>query len=146
MILELLYAAALLVSLGAVAGFLAGLLGIGGGVILVPGLYYILYHLGYQVHAMHIAVGTSLLTILFTSTSSAYAHYKRGSLDLPLLKKFLPGVILGVLLGTVLADKSSATVLKIVFASSQVFFGGYMLLSKQKNAFMLRASTETTSI
>ena len=132
---ELIIAMIILCFLGTIAGFLSGLLGLGGGVILVPGMFYILQHLGYQTHAMHIAVGTSLLTIMFTNTSSAYAHYKRGSLDLSLLKKFIPGIFLGVLLGTILAGKSSTIALKMIFASSQIFFGAYMLFSNEKNAF-----------
>ncbi|HCQ70725.1 MAG TPA: hypothetical protein DIU06_01100, partial [Rhodospirillaceae bacterium] len=61
----LLMSAGLLAALGALAGLLAGMFGIGGGMVLVPGLYYIFSHLGYDAAAMHMAVGTSLLTIVF---------------------------------------------------------------------------------
>lgn len=132
--MELIIAAILLLLLGIAGGFLAGLLGIGGGALLVPGLYYILKHFGYAEHAFHIAVGTSLLTIIFTGTSSAWAHYKKGAVDMKMLKAFLPGVFIGVGLGTLLADISSTSGLKIVFAVSQLLFGGYMIMRGNKTA------------
>ena len=70
----------LIVALGGVAGFLAGLLGVGGGMILVPGLYYLFSSLGYDhPNLMHVAVGTSLAIIIPTGLSSARAHWKKGS-------------------------------------------------------------------
>lgn len=90
--MELLIAAALLALLGIFAGFSAGLLGIGGGAVLVPGLYYILKHFEYGDVAMHVAVGTSLLTIIFTGTSSALAHHKRGAVDIPMLNNSYPAL------------------------------------------------------
>ncbi|MCB1562915.1 MAG: sulfite exporter TauE/SafE family protein [Alphaproteobacteria bacterium] len=130
--MELFYIALLLLSLGVAGGFIAGLLGLGGGAIFVPGLYYILKHFGFHENAMHIAVGTSLLTIIFTGASSAFAHYKKGAVDLKLLRGFLPGVFLGVGIGTLLAGAVGTTILKIVFAASQIFFGSYMLLRVHK--------------
>lgn len=127
MSLELIVAAGLLLVLGAAGGFLAGLLGIGGGAVFVPGLYYILRYFEYSEHAMHIAVGTSLLTIVVTGISSARAHHRRDAVDMGLLKQFLPGVFLGVILGTFLADIFSTVVLKFIFAASQIAFGIYML-------------------
>ncbi len=132
--MEFVIAALLLLLLGIAGGFLAGLLGIGGGAVLVPGIYYILKHFEYYDSAMHVAVGTSLLTIVFTGTSSAWAHYKRGAVDMPILKSFLPGVLVGVGIGTLLADISSTSTLKVVFAASQLLFGGYMILRTNKTA------------
>ena len=132
--MEIILAGLLLLALGVGGGFMAGLLGIGGGVIFVPGLYYILKHFEYQDSAMHVAVGTSLLTIVFTGTSSAYAHYKKGAVDIALLKRFLPGAFIGVGVGTLLSGMVSASILKLVFASSQILFGGYMLLRGNKIA------------
>jgi len=129
---DLVYLVFLLLGLGAVGGFLAGLLGIGGGAIFVPGLYYIFAHSGYEQHAMHIAVGTSLLTIVLTGTSSAYAHYKKGAIDLELLKGFLPGVVIGVSLGSFFAGIVSTLFLKSIFAISQLSFGSYMLIRGHK--------------
>ena len=130
--MELIIAAFLLLGLGVFAGFSAGLLGIGGGAVLVPGLYYILKYFEYHEHAMHIAVGTSLLTIVFTGTSSAWAHYKKDAVDMPLLKNFLPGVLIGVGIGTLLADVFDTMTLKVIFATSQILFGGYMILRTHK--------------
>lgn len=126
--IELISAAALLVILGLFAGFSAGLLGIGGGAIAVPGLYYILKHFGYSDVAMHVAVGTSLLMIIFNGLSSAYAHYKKGAVDFTLLRQFIPGIFIGVGIGTLIADIFDSNALKIVFASSQILFGGYMMI------------------
>lgn len=122
----------LLLVLGAFAGFSAGLLGIGGGAILVPGLYYLLKHFGYVDVAMHVAVGTSLATIIMTGASSAIAHYRRGAVDIPMLKNFLPGVLIGVGIGTYLADILPTEGLKIIFAASQIGFGSYMILRAHK--------------
>ena len=130
--MELIIAAALLAFLGIFAGFSAGLLGIGGGAVLVPGLYYILKHFGFSDVAMHVAVGTSLLTIIFTGTSSALAHHGRGAVDVPMLKKFLPGVVIGVIVGSYLADRLPTEGLKIIFAGSQLAFGTYMILRTNK--------------
>lgn len=130
--MELIIAALLLLALGALGGFMAGLLGIGGGAILVPGIYYILKHFEYHDVAMHVAVGTSLATIIFTGTSSAWAHYKKGAVDIPMLKAFVPGVFIGVGIGTLLADISDTSTLKIIFGASQLLFGGYLIIRGNK--------------
>ena len=125
--MEAFIAIPILLILGTIAGLMAGLLGIGGGVVLVPALYYILINFGYEQNAMHIAVGTSLATIVFTGASSALAHYKKGAVDINLLKSFVPGIIFGVIIGSLLADISSTTLLKAIFATSQITLGSYML-------------------
>lgn len=130
--MEFILAAIFLLILGCFAGFSAGLLGIGGGAILVPGLYYLLKHFGFADVAMHVAVGTSLATIIFTGISSGLAHHRRKAVDIPMLKSFLPGVVVGVISGTYLADILETEGLKIVFAGSQLFFGTYMIVRKNK--------------
>ncbi len=106
-----------LAAIGGTAGFLAGLLGIGGGIVLVPGLYYTLTALGYDPeHMMHVAVGTSLAVIVPTGFSSARAHWKRGAVDLELVKKIGIGIVLGVVIGTLVAGQLSGALLKAVFA------------------------------
>jgi uncharacterized membrane protein YfcA len=132
--IELFYVVMVLLVLGAGGGFIAGLLGLGGGVVFVPGLYYILQYFGYDEHAMHVAVGTSLLVIVFTGMSSAFAHHKRGAVDVALLKRFLPGVVIGVGVGTLLAGIASTLTLKLVFACSQVLLALYMLLRVHKGS------------
>lgn len=106
-----------LLSLGGVAGFLAGLLGIGGGLVLVPGLYFGLQALGFQSAAlMHVAVGTSLAVIIPTGLSSARAHWKRGAVRLDLVRKLGLGVLLGVACGTLIASQIDEQGMTLLFA------------------------------
>lgn len=113
----------LFIVLGITAGFMAGLLGVGGGIILVPGLYFLFKTLGYAPEIlMHLAVGTSLAIIIPTGLSSARAHYKRGAVRVDLIKHIGPGIILGVLLGTNLAAELSGQTLKMVFAAALFLF------------------------
>lgn len=108
---------AFLLALGGVAGFLAGLLGIGGGVVLVPGLYFGLKYLGFESDAlMHVAVGTSLAVIIPTGLSSARAHWKRGAVRLDLVKQIGPGILLGVAAGTVIAKYMPEEGMTLFFA------------------------------
>ena len=105
-------------SVGAVAGILAGLLGVGGGIVIVPVLYW-LTEVGLldvdQSVAMHFAVATSLATIVPTSISSARAHHRKGSIDLIMFRAWAPFIVLGALSGGVLATQFDATVLTGVF-------------------------------
>lgn len=109
--------AALLAATGGVAGVLAGLLGVGGGIVIVPVLYHLFAGLGIEPEVrMHVAVATSLATIVLTSISSARAHWRRGSVDVDLLKSWGPWIFLGVLVGTGLAVMVDGRVLSGVFA------------------------------
>lgn len=106
-----------IVAIGAMAGFLAGLLGIGGGIVLVPGIYFLFETLGFESpNLMHLAVGTSLSIIIPTGFSSARAHWKKGSVDISLIKLIAPGILIGVLGGTLLASRLSGEDLRLVFA------------------------------
>lgn len=110
-------AAALLVT-GVVAGVLAGLLGVGGGIVIVPVLYHLFTLLGIDESVrMHVAVGTSLATIIPTSIMSARAHRRRGSLNRELLGRLIPPVVVGVLIGSVLSGYFSGRVLTMIFAT-----------------------------
>jgi len=87
--------------LGIATGFLAGLLGIGGGMILVPFLTYILSEQGVSPDlAVKMAIATSMATIIFTSVSSVRAHHKRGAVRWPLVQGLAPGIVLGSLIGS----------------------------------------------
>jgi uncharacterized membrane protein YfcA len=109
---------AALLTTGVVAGILAGLLGVGGGIVIVPVLYHLFTLLGIDESVrMHVAVGTSLATIIPTSIMSARAHHKRGSLNRELLGKLMPPVIVGALLGTILSGLFSGQVLTAIFAT-----------------------------
>lgn len=118
-----------LLATGAFAGLIAGLFGIGGGVVMVPALYYTLSALGYEDHAMHAAVGTSLTVIVSTSLRSVAAHAGRGAVDFDVLRRWTPWIVLGALTGSVIADLAPGEVLTALFGivalllSAQFFFG-----------------------
>jgi len=101
---------------GAVGGVLAGLLGIGGGIVIVPVLDAALQFLGTDPSIrMHVAVATSLATIIPTSLASSRAHYRRGSVDLSLVRRWWPFVLAGSLAGTWIASGVDSSVLSGVF-------------------------------
>lgn len=106
----------LLLAAGAVGGLLAGLLGVGGGIVLVPILYHIYTGLGMSAEiAMPLSVGTSLSTIIFTSLMSARSHHRRGNIDLDLIRRWAPWIIAGVALGTTLGSIVPGATLKTLF-------------------------------
>ncbi len=110
--------AAAMLATGCVAGVLAGLFGIGGGIVIVPVLEAALGMLGVDpAIRMHVAVATSLATIIPTSISSAWAHYKRDSVDLDIVRRWAVFILLGALLGAWIASQLHSRVLAIVFAS-----------------------------
>jgi uncharacterized membrane protein YfcA len=103
--------------LGALAGLLAGLLGVGGGLVVVPGLLAVFTAAGIAPeHRMRLAVGTSLATICFTGLASVRAHYRRGAVDLGLVRTVTPGILVGTALGSWLAIYLSGATLEAVFA------------------------------
>lgn len=104
------------IALGLVVGFVAGLLGVGGGLIIVPVLIALFqaYAMGVGVEPQ-LALGTSLASILFTAVASMRAHHRHGAVDWSLVRRIAPGIIVGTLLGAVLASRMSPNVLKIFF-------------------------------
>jgi len=119
----------LLLVVGAFAGILAGLLGVGGGIVVVPALYHIFGYLDVaDAVRMHLAVGTSLATIIPTSIRSVRAHQSRGSFDAVLFKTWMPGIVVGVLLGTWLATLADFSTLTLVFAVVATCVAAYMAL------------------
>lgn len=106
-----------LMATGVVSGIAAGLLGIGGGAIIVPALSNALLLLGYDADVVqHVAVGTSLAIIIPTGIMSARSHYKRGALDLGVLRLWTPFIVAGTFVGGLMAGLFSGDVLRIVFA------------------------------
>ncbi|GLQ58081.1 sulfite exporter TauE/SafE family protein [Devosia nitrariae] len=106
-----------LVATGAVSGVAAGLLGIGGGAIIVPVLSNALLWIGYDADVtMHVAVGTSLAIIIPTGLMSALAHKRRGALDMRIFRLWAPFILVGTLIGGLMAGLYSGDVLRIVFA------------------------------
>lgn len=106
-----------LVVAGGFAGFIAGLLGVGGGIVLVPTLYWLLPLFGTAEAArMHMAVGTSLATIIATSAVSARGHARRGAIDGRLVRQWIVPVCVGVAAGTLIAVWAPGNVLTGIFA------------------------------
>lgn len=115
--MELLSLIAAMLLAGAVAGVLAGLLGVGGGIVMVPALEAALGYLGVDAAVrMHIAVATSLATIIPTSISSAAAHYRRHSIDIAVVRYWSPFMLIGAVAGTIIAARVGGQVLAGVFA------------------------------
>jgi len=115
---------------GAVAGLLAGLLGVGGGLVIVPALAWLLAGHGVPGgHLMHLAVGSSLAAIIPTAVSSLLAHQRRGSVHWPAVRALLPGILAGALGGAWLARRVSSPGLALCFGvfevlvALQLFFG-----------------------
>jgi len=101
--------------IGAIAGFAAGLFGVGGGLIIVPILYIVFTQMNYDPNViMHIAVGTSLATIIVTSISSVTAHHKKGAVLWSVFRNLAPGLVVGSFLGAGIADLMSGQHLQLV--------------------------------
>ena len=114
---ELLSLSIVMLITGAAGGLLAGLLGVGGGIVIVPMLEFALSRLGVDPSIrMHIAVATSLATIIPTSISSSRAHYKREAVDISLARNWAAWIFIGALLGTWVASLVHSRVLSAIFA------------------------------
>lgn len=116
--------------LGSIVGVLAGLLGIGGGLLVVPALVWLLPQTGIASHlVMQIALATSLASIVMTSMASARNHFKLGNIDFSVVRSFAPGIILGGLSGSVVAELIPAQYLPKIFAVIVLLLAIQMLLS-----------------
>jgi len=114
-------------------GFVAGLFGIGGGLITVPFLYYIFGKLGIdQAYLMHLAVGTSFAIIIPTSTVSVLTHHRFKAVDFDIVKNYGIFVVLGVIVGTIFAASLKTKSLVLFFSIVILFLGIYLLLLKEK--------------
>lgn len=124
---------AALVATGLAAGTLAGLLGVGGGIVMVPMLYYVFGVIdGVDPDVrMHMAVGTSLAAMVPTSIRSALAHHKKGAVDVALFKHWMPGVIFGVLVGVFTAAWVKGPVLMAVFAVFATIVALHMMFGRE---------------
>ncbi len=124
---------------GLISGFLAGYLGIGGGIILVPVLSWLFSRdPATAAVAVQMAVATSLATMLFSSLSSILAHQRRKAITWPLVRRFLPGLLAGALAGTLVADQLASATLGRVFGVFAFLVGLQLLRGK--------ASTNTRPI
>lgn len=107
----------ILLAVGLFAGFLAGVFGIGGGTVLVPIFLTLFPLIGFTQHElmMHIAVSTSLALIIPTAIASSYSHFQAGHLDFNMLKKWAPGLVVGILASAIVIHSIPTYVLKIFF-------------------------------
>ena len=118
---------ALLLVIGAFAGVLAGLLGVGGGIVLVPAFFYAFQTLGYGgPQLMQVCLATSLATIIVTSVRSVLSHHKKGAVDWDILKAWAPGIAVGAVIGVTAASNLSSVFLQGVFGVLGVVIGLYM--------------------
>lgn len=130
---ELLVLIPILLVGGILAGLLAGLLGVGGGIVIVPMLYHIFLYMKIDVSlAMPLAIGTSLSTIVVTSIISANSHHKKGGIDWDLSKRWIPFVILGVLIGAFSSKFIDGSSLKFMFGILLLLVSINMIISSFK--------------
>lgn len=117
-------------ALGAVAGVMAGLLGVGGGLLIVPVLVWLFIRQGVEPSVItHLAIGTSLATIVPTAISSARTHHHHGAVRWDLVRRLAPGVMLGALAGATLAEYLSSDALRRVFGTFEIALALYMLMN-----------------
>ncbi|MGZ8975797.1 sulfite exporter TauE/SafE family protein, partial [Methylomagnum sp.] len=120
---------ALYLGFGSLAGVLSGLFGIGGGVVIVPFLAWFFAGRGFPPESIMImAVATSLATIAVTSVSAVHAHHRRGAVDWPTVFRLAPGILLGSVGGSVIADYLPAQWFKLIFALFLLYVAVRLLL------------------
>ncbi|WP_008313558.1 sulfite exporter TauE/SafE family protein [Leptolyngbya sp. PCC 6406] len=120
----------LFAGLGLLAGTLAGLFGIGGGMVIVPGLFYLFQVMALsEASAMHLAVGSSMGIMIFTAIASTWSHHRRGDVQWGIVGQILPAIAVGVLTGKGLAHNLSAAALEICFGLFLLFVSLKMLLN-----------------
>jgi uncharacterized membrane protein YfcA len=118
------------IGLGAFAGFFAGLLGVGGGAIMVPVLTMMFAAQGFAPeHMVHMALGTSMATIIFTSISSLRAHHKHGAVIWKVVRDITPGIVVGTLAGAQFAAQVPTKLLAIFFAVFITYVAVQMILN-----------------
>lgn len=122
----------LLMAASAFAGVLAGLFGVGGGIVLVPVFFFVLTGLGYDTPLlMQICLATSLASIVFTSIRSVHSHNKKGAVDWGILKRWAPGIVIGAIIGVATATQLRSAVLTVIFGILAGLVGLYLAFGKQ---------------
>ena len=125
--------AILFILVGAVAGLLAGMLGIGGGMITIPTLFFLFSYLAPGLD-MHYAVGTSLAAMVFNTMASTSAHYRKQGIHGATLAPMLPGALVGCVIGAYIAKLIPSEMLKVGFGIFAVYVGIRFLKAKNPNA------------
>lgn len=120
-------------ALGAFVGFFAGLLGVGGGGMMVPVLTTFFVAQNFGVNAVHMALATSMTSIVITSFSSAWSHQKRGAVLWPVVVKMSPFIMLGSFLGAFVTEWLSSFALAVIFCSFMSYVALQMLLNIKPN-------------
>ena len=121
----------LLMAIGALAGVLAGLLGVGGGIVLVPAFFYSFQVLGYDgPQLMQLCLATSLATIIVTSVRSVLSHNRKGAVDWEILRSWGPGIAIGAGIGVIAASGLRNEVLMAIFGVLGVSVGLYLAFGR----------------
>ncbi len=116
---------------GALAGFLSGLFGLGGGIIIVPALIFVFTANGLPLEVVtHLAIGTSLATIVVTSIASTLTHHQKGSVLWALTRWLIPGLLLGSILGGLLAASLSGSTLQLLFGFLMIVVAVQLLANR----------------
>ena len=124
---------ALLMVIGAFAGVLAGLLGVGGGIVLVPAFFYAFSALGYDSpQLMQVCLATSLATIIVTSLRSLNSHHKKGAVEWDILRGWGPGIVIGAVIGMLVATQLRSVVLQALFGGLGICIGLYMAFGRSE--------------
>lgn len=124
---------ALLLVIGGFAGVMAGLLGVGGGIILVPGFFYAFGYLGYGgPHLMQVCLATSLATIIVTSVRSVLAHNRKGAVDWDILRGWAPGIAIGAVLGVLVVSGLRTQTLQAIFGELALVVAFYLGFGKSE--------------
>ena len=130
---EFVWLALALLGSGVIAGITAGLLGVGGGIVVVPVLFHVFGLLGVdETVRMQMAVGTSLATIIPTSISSALSHHKRGAINFEIIRLWSPGILLGVVIGSLIVRAADHQWLTGFFATMALLMAANMAFAKEE--------------
>jgi uncharacterized membrane protein YfcA len=118
--------------IGLCSGFLAGLLGIGGGLVIVPALLMIFPYQGVAAAVVaHTAIATSLATVVVTSAIATYSHHRHGAVDWPIVTRMAPGLLCGALTGAIITSHLSGDILRL-------FFGLFALMAALQMGLQLQ--------
>lgn len=123
----------MLLVIGAFAGVLAGLLGVGGGIVLVPAFFYAFSYLGYDgPQLMQVCLGTSLATIIVTSIRSVLSHNRKGAVDWRILRGWAPGIAIGAVLGVLVVAQLQTVTLQAIFGGLALIVAFYLGLGRSE--------------